>query len=80
MHIRYVGFNVVAGSRSYDFQVIDTPQEARKFTVELSVRGLSGSAFNTPGWSSHLLCALGARTARERRNERASGSPEYCGT
>jgi hypothetical protein len=33
MYIRYVGFNVAAGSRSYDFQVIATPREARKFTV-----------------------------------------------
>lgn len=80
MCIRYVGFNVAAGSRSYDFEVIDTPQEARKFTLNFQSEAFRAARLTLPGWSSHLLCALGARTARERRNERASGSPEYCGT
>jgi len=34
MYIRYVGFNVAASSRIYDFDVIDT-NEAREFTVEV---------------------------------------------
>jgi len=35
MYIQYVGFNVVASSRTYSFHVIDTPEEAREFTVRV---------------------------------------------
>ncbi len=34
MYIQYVGFDVAASSRIYNFHVIDT-QEAREFTVEV---------------------------------------------
>ena len=34
MYIQYVGFNVAASSRIYNFDVIDT-NEAREFTVEV---------------------------------------------
>jgi hypothetical protein len=34
MYIQYVGFNVAASSRIYNFDVIDT-REAREFTVEV---------------------------------------------
>ncbi|MGO9272044.1 MAG: hypothetical protein ACLQOO_17570 [Terriglobia bacterium] len=35
MYIQYVGFNVAASSRVYNFHVIDTPEEAREFTVKV---------------------------------------------
>ncbi len=35
MHIQYVGFSVAAGCRIYSFHVIDTPEEAREFTVRV---------------------------------------------
>ncbi len=34
MYIQYVGFNVAASSRIYNFDVVDT-KEAREFTVEV---------------------------------------------
>ncbi len=34
MYIQYVGFNVAASSRIYNFDVLD-PKEAREFTVEV---------------------------------------------
>ena len=34
MYIQYVGFNVAAGSRIYNFDVIDT-KETREFTVQV---------------------------------------------
>jgi hypothetical protein len=34
MYIQYVGFNVAASSRTYNFDVID-PKEAREFTVQV---------------------------------------------
>jgi hypothetical protein len=34
MYIQYVGFNVAASSRTYNFDVLD-PKEARQFTVQL---------------------------------------------
>ena len=35
MYIQYAGFNVAAGARIYNFDVIDAPQEAREFTVKV---------------------------------------------
>jgi hypothetical protein len=35
VYIQYVGFNAGAGSRTYSFQVIDTPRETRDFTVNV---------------------------------------------
>lgn len=35
MYIQYVGFDVAASSRVYAFHVIDTPHEARDFTVKV---------------------------------------------
>ena len=35
MYIQYVGFDVAASSRIYNFHVIDTPGEAREFTVNI---------------------------------------------
>src|SRR5260370_41484604 len=35
MYIQYVGFNVAASSRVYNFDVLDTREEAREFTVKV---------------------------------------------
>ncbi len=35
MNIQYVGFNVAAASRTYNFRVIDPAVEARQFTVQI---------------------------------------------
>ena len=35
MYIQYVGFNVAASSRIYNFDVLDTHEEAREFTVDV---------------------------------------------
>ncbi len=34
MYIQYIGFNVAASSRIYNFDVLE-PKEAREFTVEV---------------------------------------------
>ncbi|MBI4461115.1 MAG: hypothetical protein HY648_13800 [Acidobacteria bacterium] len=36
MHVQYVGFTVVDGSRTYNFHVIAPPEEARDFVVKVS--------------------------------------------
>jgi hypothetical protein len=36
MYIQFVGFVVARGSRIYSFHVIDAPQEAREFTVQVN--------------------------------------------
>ena len=48
MYIRYVGFNVSAGSRAYDFQVIDTPREARTFTVNFESEAFRAARLTLP--------------------------------
>ncbi len=35
MYIQYLGFNVAASSRVYNFDVIDKAEEAREFTVKV---------------------------------------------
>ncbi|HZP01048.1 MAG TPA: hypothetical protein VFD30_12200 [Terriglobia bacterium] len=35
MYIQFVGFNIAGSSRIYSFHVIDAPQEAREFTVQV---------------------------------------------
>lgn len=35
MYIQYVGFDVAARARIYNFHVIDAPHEAREFTVNI---------------------------------------------
>ncbi len=35
MYIQYVGFNLAASSRIYNFDVLDTREEAREFTVKV---------------------------------------------
>ena len=35
MYIQYIGFNVAASSRVYNFDVIDKAAEAREFTVKI---------------------------------------------
>jgi SPX domain protein involved in polyphosphate accumulation len=35
MYIQYIGFNVAASSRIYNFDVIDKAEEAREFTVKV---------------------------------------------
>jgi hypothetical protein len=35
MYIQYIGFNVAASSRIYNFDVIDKVEEAREFTVNV---------------------------------------------
>jgi hypothetical protein len=70
MHIRYVGFNVVAGSRSYDFQVIDTPQEARKFTVNFQSEAFRAARLTLQ--DGPAICF--ARLERELRGKDATSA------
>lgn len=44
MHIQYAGFTLVTDSRSYIFHVLDSPREAREFTVLVEAK-----AFGSPG-------------------------------
>ena len=43
-YIQYVGFNVGGGSRSYNFDVVGTAEEAREFTVKLQSEAFRPSA------------------------------------
>ena len=65
MYIRYVGFNVAAGARSYDFQVIDTPREARKFTVNFQSEAFRAANLTLP--DGPAICF--ARMERELRGK-----------
>lgn len=43
MYIQYVGFNVGAGSRFYNFDVIGAAEEAREFTVKVQSEAFRSS-------------------------------------
>lgn len=43
MHIQYAGFTLETDSRNYRFDVIDSPGEAREFTVHVDAKAFGSS-------------------------------------
>jgi hypothetical protein len=70
MYIQYRGFNVVASSRIYNFDVIDIAKEAREFTVKVQ-----SETFRP----AHLKFQDGPGICFERlRHEMEQETPELC--
>jgi len=72
MYIQYVGFDSAAGSRIYTFHVIDTPHEARDFTVNVQFEAFRPDCLKLqdgPG-----ICF--ARLAEELRGETVESRAE----
>ncbi len=44
MYIQYEGFNVTTGSRTYNFRVLNTLQEARHFTIKIQSKAFCEAA------------------------------------
>ena len=55
MYIQYIGFNVAASSRIYNFDVIDKAEEGTRIHRQSSIRGVSLGPFEIPGWPRHLF-------------------------
>jgi hypothetical protein len=67
MYIQYVGFNVAASSRIYNFDVLDTHEEAREFTVKVQ-----SEAFRPP----RLKAQDGPGICFERLEEELEGATQ----
>jgi hypothetical protein len=76
MYIQYVGFNVAASSRVYNFDVIDT-DEAREFTVEVQSGAFRPAALKLQDGPGICLSALEAGTARRNARSARCGPLEY---
>ena len=77
MHIRYVGFNVAAGSRSYDFQVIDTPQGARKFTVNFQSEAFRAARLTLQDGPAICFARLERALRQKDATSARRGFPEH---
>jgi CheY-like chemotaxis protein len=72
MYIQYVGVDNSAGSRIYTFQVLNPPQETRKFTVKIRSEEFSADRLkfqDGPGISSARLQRELKRETQESRAE-----------
>jgi hypothetical protein len=81
MCIQYVGFDSAASSRTYTFHVIDTPHEARDFTVQVQSEAFRPDCLKLqdgPGICfARLAKELGRETLESRVEARLSiGEPD----
>jgi hypothetical protein len=76
MYIQYVGFDSAASSRIYAFHVIDTPHEARDFTVNVQFEAFRPDCLKLqdgPGICfARLAKELGGETLESRTEARLS--------
>ena len=74
MYIQYVGFDIAATSRIYTFHVIDTPREARDFTVNVQYEAFRPDCLKLqdgPGICfARLAKELGGETLESRTDAR----------
>ncbi len=70
MYIQYVGFNVAASSRTYNFDVIDT-QEAREFTVKVQSKAFRPARLELQDGPGICFERLEQELERETQKSRA---------
>jgi len=70
MYIQYVGFNVAASSRKYNFDVIDT-EEAREFTVKVQSEAFRPAALKLQDGPGICFARLKQELQGETQESRA---------
>jgi hypothetical protein len=70
MYIQYVGFNVAANSRIYNFDVID-PKEAREFTVAVPSEAFRAASLKLQDGPNICFARLKQEILRETQESRA---------
>jgi hypothetical protein len=65
MYIQYAGFNLASDSRTYNFNVIDPPEKAREFTVNVQSEAFRSSLFKIQDGPGICLARLKQELDRE---------------
>lgn len=73
MYIQYVGFNGRAGSRAYDFHVIEAAREPRDFTVEIHSEAFRPSQLRFQDGPDICFARLKKGLQEETQEARAEG-------
>jgi hypothetical protein len=73
MYIQYVGFNGTAGSRAYDFHVIEAAREPRDFTVEIQSEAFGPSQLRFQDGPDICFVRLKKGLQEETQEARAEG-------
>ena len=71
MYIQYVGFDVASSSRIYNFHVIDLPEEAREFTVEVQSETFRSARFKVQDGPGICFARLKQELQGETQESRA---------
>jgi hypothetical protein len=71
MYIQYVGFNVAANSRIYNFDVID-PKEAREFTVAVPSEAFGAASLKLQDGPNICFARLKQEILRETQGSPAA--------
>jgi len=74
MYIQYVGFNVAAGCRTYSFHVIDTPEEAREFTVRVQADAFQAARLKIQDGPAICFARLKQELQGETQESRAGNN------
>jgi hypothetical protein len=72
MYIQYIGFNVAASSRIYNFDVIDRAEEAREFTVTVQSEAFRSAHLKFQDGPDLCFERLEQELERETRELRAA--------
>jgi hypothetical protein len=67
MYIQYAGFTLQTDSRTYTFHVIDPPEEAREFTVNVESKAFRSSALKIQDGPGISMARVKVELDRETR-------------
>ena len=71
MYIQYVGFDLATDSRIYKFHVINTPHEAREFTVDIQSKAFLSPPIKSQDGPGISFTRLKQELERETQDLRA---------
>ncbi len=71
MYTQYVGFNVAASSRIYNFDVLDTREEPREFTVKVQSEAFRAARLKLQDGPAICFARLQEELQRETQESRA---------
>lgn len=74
MYIQYVGFDLATDARIYTFHVMDPPDEAREFTVNVQSEAFRFSPFKIQDGPAICFTRLKQELERETQGSRAQTS------
>jgi hypothetical protein len=73
VYIQYAGFELVSDSRTYNFRVIDPPEQTREFSVNLQDEAFRKPPFKTQ--DGPVICMARLRRELERETKESPACP-----